>query len=79
MDWIQAISSIGFPIVACLAMAWYVKTREESHTRQIEKMNAEHTTEMLGFKDEIKGALNNNTIALTRLCDKLGGGIDDGK
>ena len=53
----QIISSIGFPIVACLGCAWYINKQSDSHKQEIEK---------------ITEALNNNTLALTRLLDKLG-------
>ena len=65
------IGSVGFPIVACFSMAFYVKEMSKQQRNDTLKLNEEHTKEMLAFKDEIKEALNNNTIALTRLCDKL--------
>lgn len=65
------ITSIGFPIVACIAMALYVKYITDRQREDTKELNAKHTEEMMVFKDEIKNALNNNTIALTRLCEKL--------
>lgn len=65
------ITSIGFPIVACIAMALYVKYITDRQREDTKELNAKHTEEMMAFKDEIKNALNNNTIALTRLCEKL--------
>lgn len=53
---ITAVSSLGFPIVMCGALFWY----------QI-KSNEEHREEV----DRLRSALENNTIALTKLCDKL--------
>ena len=53
----QLISSVGFPIAACVGMAWYVKYTTDQHNK------------------EITEALNNNTIALQKLVDKL----DDNK
>ena len=65
------VGSIGFPIVACICLAYYVKEITKQQRDDTLKLNEEHTKEMLAFKDEIKEALNNNTIALTKLCDKL--------
>ena len=75
---ISAITSVGFPIVCCGAMGWYVKyitdkNREDikvlnkTHTEEVKAMNEQHTAESQGFTE----AINNNTIALTKLCEKL--------
>lgn len=69
--WAQLISSLGFPIVACICMALYVKEQTKNNREDVKELNAQHSKEMNAFKDEIKEALNNNTIALTKLCEKL--------
>ena len=69
--WAQLISSLGFPIVACIGMALYVKEQTKNNREDVKELNAQHSKEMNAFKDEIKEALNNNTIALTKLCEKL--------
>ena len=69
--WVQLISSLGFPIVACICMALYVKEQTKNNREDVKELNAQHSQEMNAFKDEIKEALNNNTIALTKLCEKL--------
>ncbi len=51
------IGSLGFPIVACIAMFWKMNKQDELHKEEIEKVTV---------------ALNNNTIALTKLVDKVG-------
>lgn len=70
MDVIQLISSVGFPIVACLGMGWYVKYQTDSYREEVKDMQKEHKEEIQKMSD----ALNNNTAALQRLCDKLDGG-----
>ena len=70
-NWIQLISSLGFPIFACIYMAVYVKEQTKSNREDVKELNAQHSKEMNSFKDEIKEALNNNTIALTKLCERL--------
>ena len=69
--WVQLISSLGFPIVACICMALYVKEQTKNNREDVKELNLQHTKEMSDFKDEIKEALNNNTMALNKLCDKL--------
>lgn len=69
--WVQLIGSLGFPIVACIVMGLYVKEQTKNNREDVKELNAQHSKEMDTFKDEIKEALNNNTIALTKLCEKL--------
>lgn len=65
---LSAISQVGFPIVCVIAMAWYVKYITDKNREEITRINEKHDTEM----KEITTAINNNTLALQRLCDKLG-------
>lgn len=65
---LQLIGSYGFPIVACIAMGWYVKYITDKNREEIAKMREQHKEEMAN----VTTALNNNTIAIQRLCDKLG-------
>lgn len=53
---LTAISTVGFPIVVACAMFW-----------KMNKQDADHKEEMT----KITEAINNNTIALTKLLDKL--------
>lgn len=69
--WVQIISSLGFPIVACICMAKYVKEQTKANREDVKELNKQHSEEMNAFKDEIKEALNNNTMALNKLCEKL--------
>lgn len=52
----QAISTIGFPIVACGAMFWKVNQQDKAHQ---EEMN------------QLREALDNNTLALNKLIDHI--------
>lgn len=67
LDWVQLISSVGFPIVACLGMGWYVKYQTDNYREEVRDMQKEHKEEI----GRITEALNNNTEALTKLADKL--------
>mgnify|MGYP006886755924 CR=1 FL=1 len=74
MDIVSLLGNYAFPIVACIAMAWYVKDSSDKNREVTQQLNKQHTDEMLAFKDEIKTALNNNTLALNKLCERLGEG-----
>lgn len=53
---ITAITTVGFPIVAYGALFWYIITKDKAHADEVNKMTE---------------AINNNTIALTKLIDKM--------
>lgn len=54
---LAAISTVGFPIVACGGLFWMVNNITDQHRQEIEKMT---------------DALNNNTVAITKLCERMG-------
>lgn len=64
---ITIISSVGFPIVACIGLAWYVKYQTDTNNKAVAEMRREHQDEIAKVTD----ALNNNTLALQKLCDRL--------
>lgn len=68
---LQIVSTVGFPIVACGGMAWYVKYMTDKEREERTKMNEQHKQEM----SDVTAALNNNTLALQKLCDKLDGEV----
>ncbi len=63
----QLITAVGFPIVACLMMGYYIKMQTDNYRADVEQLNAQHKDEML----KVTEAVNNNTIALTKLADAL--------
>lgn len=64
-DVITAINAVGLPTVVAVASMWYVKYREDKNDARIDKLNEAHKKEMT----DITEALNNNTLALQRICD----------
>ena len=64
----EVISTIGFPIVCFIMCGWYVKYREDKNDEKIDKLNTMHDDE----SKQMVSALNNNTLALQKLTDKLG-------
>lgn len=55
---VQMIQSVGFPIAMCLTLAWYVKYQQDENKKTLENLTT---------------VLNNNTIALTKISEKLEG------
>lgn len=53
---LQAISTVGFPIALTLILLWYIY---DSSNKQKEEI------------DKISEALNNNTLALTKLLERM--------
>lgn len=62
-----AISSLGFPIVACIAIAWFFNKTNENYRADIKELQAAQKEETKALVD----AVNNNTIVLTKLCEKI--------
>lgn len=52
----QFISTLGFPIAVCLICFWYINKREEQHKDEV---------------TELAKAINNNTIVMQKLVDRL--------
>lgn len=57
-DFTTLISSVGFPIAACIAIFWQMNRQSENH-----KTEMDHLTE----------ALHNNTVALSELSTLIKG------
>lgn len=68
----QTVGTVGFPIVCAIAMGWYVKYVTDRNREDIDKLNEQHQQEM----KEVTTALNNNTLALQKLSDVIGNGVD---
>ena len=69
MDWIQIVSTLGFPIVMCGGMAWYVKYITDRNYEHLTEERKNHEEEARSIRD----ALINNTSALITLSERLGG------
>ena len=67
MDWMQLISSVCFPIVACVALAFYVRYIVDAYRGEVRDLRNEHREEIAKITD----ALNHNTEAITKLTTKL--------
>lgn len=56
-DILTAICTVGFPIVAYGALFWYINKKDIEHKEETEKLTE---------------AINNNTIAMTKLIERVG-------
>ena len=64
---LQAIGTLGFPIVACIAMAFFFSKINENYRADIKELNTSHKEEIKQLSDIIAS----NTLVLQKLCDKL--------
>lgn len=63
----QLITSLGFPVVACILMGYYIKLQTDYYRSDVKDLQAQHKDEML----QVTEAVNNNTKALLQLSDAL--------
>lgn len=54
----QLIGSLGFPIVCCGALFWYMIKEKDAHKTEME---------------ELRKSVEANTQAINKLCEHLGG------
>lgn len=67
MDIIQLISSLGFPIVACIFVAVYTSKQNENYRADIKELQKDHKEEI----GQLRTALENNTLVIQKLIDKI--------
>ena len=84
MDFLEIIKDFGFPIACVIALFVMLQNEQKAHREESEKMSATITELKVSFSDAIREqektvttAINNNTLVMQKLIDKLGG--DDGK
>lgn len=66
---ITLIGSVGFPIVACIAMAVFFAKVNDNYRNDIKEIQATHKEEVKAMTD----AINNNTLVIQRLIDNMEG------
>lgn len=64
---LSAISTVGFPIVCCIAMALYVKYITDKNREEVAELNLQHKQEM----GEVTKAIQNNTLVMQKLTDAI--------
>lgn len=63
----QIIMTIGFPIVACCACGWFIVYTTKAHSEEIQRLHELHNSEI----KEITEAVNNNTLVIQKLLDRM--------
>lgn len=67
----QLITSVGFPIFACCVAAYYIMYISDKNREEVAELNKQHQEEMM----KVTEAINNNTLVITKLYEKLNGGV----
>lgn len=90
MEWVNVLKDLGVPIACMVALALYVlkrdkrdEEREKEHAETINNLIAEHKAEIAELQaangaklDKLAEVINNNTVALTQLSERIGGVIN---
>ena len=66
-DIVTTISTLGFPIVACIALGWFCKYMIDNQQKNTDKMFDMYDKANAENREALK-ALNDS---VSRLCDKL--------
>lgn len=69
---INAVATVGFPIVCCGVLMYYQKYTRDKDSEQLKQLSQSHAEEMKTMSD----ALSNNTLVLQKLCDKIDSGVN---
>ena len=77
---VTLIQTVGFPIACAVAMFIMLSNEQKSHKEETEKLNQTIVDLKIGFseaisdqKEKMVSAINNNTIVIQKVIDKLGG------
>lgn len=73
METLNAITTLlgngFFPILICGVLLWYIYKKDTQTREAMKEMNANHKEEIA----ELRKSIDNNTIVVQKLVDKLGG------
>jgi len=77
---VSLIQTVGFPIACAVAMFIMLNNEQKIHKEETEKLNQTIMDLKISFSDAISdqkekmvSAVNNNTLVIQKLIDKLGG------
>lgn len=54
MDWLQLIGSYSFPIVACVAIGFYLKDRDDKHREDLKELQKQYSEENSALRNDMK-------------------------
>ena len=60
-EWLSAISTVGFPIGACIGLFFYMNKESERHreeTKELQAVIADNNTILAGLKQLLEDKLN---------------------
>ena len=63
----QLVGTLGFPIVACCAMAYFFAKVNDNYRTDIKELQSNHKEEIAKMTE----AINNNTLVIQKLVDKM--------
>lgn len=66
-QWIQIISTYGVSIAAMIALAVYIVKKDKENQAVINEIMNEHKSEV----NELRKTIENNTIIVTKLYERL--------
>lgn len=61
------IGTLGFPIVACCGMAYFFAKVNDNYRNDIKELQSNHKEEIAKMTE----AINNNTLVIQKLVDKM--------
>ena len=64
---ITLITNLGYPIVLSVILLKYIQRREDQHDADRKEEQQQHKQEI----DKLSEAVNNNTLIMQKLIDKL--------
>ena len=71
---LTAISTVGFPIAACIFMALYIKKKDDKTAAEFKEQREKHDSEIKDLREtfttttnDLKQAIDNNTKIITEL------------
>lgn len=78
-DFITIIQTVGFPIACAVAMFIMLQSEQKAHREESSKLSETITDLKISFSEAIReqennvtAAINNNTLVMQQLLDKLG-------
>lgn len=74
-QWVQIISTYGVSIAAMIALAYYVIRKDKEareRDREFQKMLIDIMNEHKNETAELRDAIANNTLVMTKLCERIG-------
>lgn len=64
---LQAISTVGFPVVCVLIMFYYVKYLNDLHAQEIKELRQD----MISSNEKLQKSIEANTLITTKLYERM--------